>query len=254
MLLASTVLPLQGEHVPAPEHVRGWFYNLLKEVAPELHDLQGVKPFTLGIIRGKTLALRITYLEEKLHAATSPKLWSLIGKSITLGGDTYLLRGVIEGDHPWAKLTTYARLFQGADSSDYPLRFVSPTFFKRHGDHYPLPEPRLVFGSLLSRFSSFAPVEPPPELNAAIDRLTMRAANIRTRSVEHAVRAVGFTGSVVFHLPRSAPEEARWLTALWRYAFFAGVGAKTTLGFGQVKAYHSKVREATNGAEAATNS
>ncbi|NPA76403.1 MAG: CRISPR-associated endoribonuclease Cas6 [Candidatus Diapherotrites archaeon] len=238
MLLASTILPLEGEEPPAVEHVRGWFYGLLKSAEPTLHDQQGLKPFTIGVLNNRSqLSVRITFLNEGLYANISPKLWKLIGKQLKFGKVPYKLLGVIESDHPYAKLSTYARLFQGEAVSDYPLRFASPTFFKRHGDHYPLPEPRLVFGSLLSRFAAFAPIDPPDDLQGVIDRLTLRAVSIRTRPIEHEVRAVGFTGRVVFHLPRASEEEARWLTALWRFAFFSGVGAKTTLGFGQAKPY-----------------
>jgi len=115
------------------------------------------------------------------------------------------------------------------------MLFKTPTFFKRKDAHYPLPEPRLVFGSLLSRFQRFAPVSPPEDLHGVFDRLTFRGYHLRTQSAAHEVPAPGFVGRAVFHLPRATEEEARWLSALWRFSFFAGVGAKTTMGFGLVR-------------------
>jgi len=240
MLLAATVLPLEGSGAPAPEHVRGWFYRLIRELSPSLHDIQQLKPFTLSVLESDPPAIRITFMDERLHAASSPKLWGLVGQELQLGSASYRVCAVLEQDHPWARLSSYPRLFHGGPEQDYPMRFVTPTLFKRHGAHYPLPEPRLVFGSLLARFKAFAPVTTPASLPESIERLTLRYAHIRTHSIEHATRAVGFTGRTVYHLPNASEDEARWLTALWRFAFFAGVGAKTTLGFGQVKPYLSR--------------
>jgi CRISPR-associated endoribonuclease Cas6 len=51
------------------------------------------------------------------------------------------------------------------------------------------------------------------------------------------VDTVGFVGKVVYHLPKATEEEALWLSALGRYAFFSGVGAKTSLGYGLARAF-----------------
>ena len=38
MVLAALVLVLEGEGLPEPLGLRGFFYGLLREVAPEVHD------------------------------------------------------------------------------------------------------------------------------------------------------------------------------------------------------------------------
>lgn len=43
MVLAALVLVLEGEGLPEPLGLRGFFYGLLREVAPEVHD-QGKTP------------------------------------------------------------------------------------------------------------------------------------------------------------------------------------------------------------------
>ncbi len=238
MLLASLVLPLDTPDKPEPAHVRGWFYRLLRDVAPELHDDQKPPPFTLGL-GGKPGGywLRLTLLDEALYAALSPTLYTLAGQRLSLGRQNVLIKGIVHQGHAWAGLATYPRLFHGDPRPDFPLHFASPTFFKRKDAHYPLPEPKLVFGSLMERFRTFAPVTPPDFLKASIARLTLRHLNIHTRPVEHEVRAVGFVGRATFHLPGATEEEMRWLGALLKFAFFAGVGAKTSLGFGQARPY-----------------
>ena len=235
MLLAAVVLPLRGEGTPHPNELQGWFYGLARGADATLHDRPGPKPFTLGWLPGKNPALRLTFLDGHLHARLSPALWDLVGRDVVLGERRFRVGAVVEADHPWAGLSTYPRLFQGEVVADYPMAFRSPTFFKRKGAHYPLPEPRLVFGSLLQKFQQHAPARLPGGLEGVFDRITFRAHDIRTLSAEHDARAPGFVGRVVFHLPRAQEDEARWLTALWRFSFFAGVGAKTTMGFGLVR-------------------
>jgi len=245
MLLAAVVLPYEGPSEP-PERtaLQGWFYALIKRVDPKLHDAKGPKPFTLGVIKGEQPALRITFLNEDLYAQLSPPLWGLVGKEVPIGGRPYRITALLEEGHPWAGLTTYPRLFQTEPTSDYPLFFASPAFFRRWGTHYPLPEPRLVFGSLLKRFQAFAPVKPREDLNEAFEHLTLRHYELKTQPIEHDVRGVGFRGRATFHLLEAQGDEEtrRWLTALWRFSFYAGVGAKTTLGFGQTTPYAFKAR------------
>ena len=55
MVLAALVLLLEGETPPEPVGLRGFFYGLLREVAPEVHD-QGENPFALGFGRAKAFA------------------------------------------------------------------------------------------------------------------------------------------------------------------------------------------------------
>ena len=237
MILAALVLPLEGTERPQPMHARGLLYQLLKEHAPELHDKPGLKPFTVGVGKRDAPFLRFTFLDEALYAALSPKLYGLAGQTVSLGG-RYRVRAVLQEDHPWAGLTTWPRLFGAESCADAPLRFASPTFFRRKGANYPLPEPKLVFGSLIERWNAHAPLAvPEPVATVLTERLTLRYLQLRSRSATAHDRTVGFMGRATFHLPRATPDEAHWLAVLSRFAFYSGVGAKTTLGFGQTTPY-----------------
>ncbi|MEZ0322334.1 MAG: CRISPR-associated endoribonuclease Cas6 [Thermus sp.] len=237
MVLAAVVLLLEGEGPPEPLGLRGFFYGLLREVAPEVHD-QGENPFALGF-GGKEGAFwaRVSLLREDLYGKLSPRLFALEGEEVRLG-KPFRVRAVLQEGHPWAGVTTYPRLFQNPLGPDLPLRFHSPTFFRRKGVHYPLPEPRLVLESLLRRLEAFGPVKAPEGVREALlERTTVRWLEGRTLKAETEVDSVGFVGRVVYHLPRAAEEEQAWLWALGRFAFFAGVGAKTALGYGRAKAF-----------------
>lgn len=240
-ILASLVVQLGGNARPQASHARGFFYGLLKKHAPELHDAPGLRPFSLGV--GGTggqhpYFVRITLLTEPLYAALSPPLYGLVENQITLGGESYHVTALFQEDHSWAGLTTYNRLFQGEASADLSLRFVSPTFFRRQGANYALPEPALVFASLIERWDAFAPAAVPPEVREALtSRVMLRHFELRTRYTEAHERTVGVVGRATYHLPRASDHETRWLSALSRFAFYAPVGAKTTLGFGQVRPF-----------------
>ena len=225
MVLAALVLVLEGEGLPEPLGLRGFFYGLLREVAPEVHD-QGENPFALGFggREGASWA-RVSLLVEELYARLAPRDHALEGAVVRLGPP---LR---------ARAVLPARLFQGPPSRDLALRFASPTFFRRKGVHYPVPEPRLVLESLLRRLEAFGPLKAPEGVREALlERTTVRSLEGRTLPARTEVDTAGFVGRVVYHLPRATEEEALWLSALGRFAFYSGVGAKTSLGYGRARA------------------
>lgn len=244
MVLASLVLVLEGEAPPEPAGLRGFFYGLLRELAPEVHD-QGENPFSLGFGGGERGGYwaRIGLLREELYGRLSPRLFALEGQTIRLG-KPFRVRAVLQEGHPWAGLTTYPRLFQAPEGPDLPLRFYSPTFFRRKGVHYPMPEPRLVLESLLRRLEVLASLPAPEGVREALlERTGVRWFEGKTVRAEADVEAVGFVGRVVYHLPRATEEELAWLWALGRFAFYAGVGAKTSLGLGRVKVFSPRKEE-----------
>ncbi|WP_253701124.1 CRISPR system precrRNA processing endoribonuclease RAMP protein Cas6, partial [Thermus scotoductus] len=159
-------------------------------------------------------------------------------------GHRLRVRAVLQEGHPWAGLTTYPRLFQAPEGPDLPLRFYSPTFFRRKGVHYPMPEPRLVLESLLRRLEVLASLPAPEGVREALlEKTGVRWFEGKTVRAEADVEAVGFVGRVVYHLPRATEEELAWLWALGRFAFYAGVGAKTSLGLGRVKVFSPRKEE-----------
>lgn len=239
MTLAALVLPLEGETRPDPDRLRGLVYGLLQPLDPEIHKAQH-NPFSLGIGgREGQWWVRVSFLEESLYARLSPHLFGLLGQGIRLGSKHYRVQAVLQEEHPWAGVSTYPRLFQGEANPSVELQFASPTFFRRKGLAYPLPEPRLVFESLSLRWNAFAPVKVPQEVQEAWERLTVSRFQGRTHLVapNEDERGVGFVGRVAYYLPKASPTEAQWLQALSRFAFYAGVGAKTSLGFGRARSY-----------------
>ena len=124
------------------------------------------------------------------------------------------------------------------------LEFVSPTVFLSQGRAVLWPEPHRVFGSLLQRWQAYAPALLPGDLEDAFAAcLDVDAYDLQTRVQRYAKGAgrqvwyqKGFVGTCRYRAQRGTPEAVlRVAHLLARYALFAGVGSRTTVGMGQVR-------------------
>ena len=118
------------------------------------------------------------------------------------------------------------------------LKFVSPTAFKSHGQNVPLPLPGSVFGSLLDKWNSFAPIAMPDEVRRFADECMAVSQYVgRTRALHGKAGNVqiGFVGTVRF---TATNRDRYWLSlinVLADFAWYAGVGRLATQGMGQVR-------------------
>jgi CRISPR-associated endoribonuclease Cas6 len=189
-----------------------------------------------------------------LHAAFAP------GATLTFEGVDFTVVAVDDGapggpdtdpHSVWAGQDDYdalaARfLTPGGGSPDrvWALRFAAPTAFKSQGRTLPLPEPALVFGSLVTRWNAFAPVALPAdgvrrfaETCVVVSRFSLRSAPGWDRTYGGGRRSVriGAIGKATY---RALNPDRYWLAALGLLAAFArygGVGIVTTMGMGQVR-------------------
>lgn len=154
---------------------------------------------------------------------------------------------VTPGSHPWSGYTSWAQLVQDASQEpEITLQFVSPTAFsfgqKEWGKKIVvLPQPELVFGSLLRVWNSYAP--PPLRLEEAGLRAYLeeqvvirRIGGLRTRMLRlRGLPQVGFVGTATYGLMGENEVARLALNLLADFAFYAGVGMKTTMGMGQCR-------------------
>ena len=147
-------------------------------------------------------------------------------------------------DGPEVWRCSYADLAAGAEAETrIRVRFLSPTSFRSHEMHYPLPDPGLVYQSWLARWNEFAP----EDLRINIALLDVVAAHVavgrydlRTEMVDMGSnrKAVGFVGKVQYSVVRArkiGDEWVRRLNLLADYAAFCGTGHKTAHGMGQTR-------------------
>jgi CRISPR-associated endoribonuclease Cas6 len=237
-------------------------------LAESLHEDEGPRPYTvsnlvlgtrrqgsLHVQAGQEGWLRFTGLtgpvSEQLQAlaAEPPAAVELDGRTFTVTGGS-----LDRAKHPWAGQATYQELAapyllggQAGPSAKVGLEFVSPTTFKSQGRYVPLPQPELVFGSLLDRWQRFAPIALHPDARRfAAETVVLSRYQLRTRGVPYkqggqgngqpgGAMQIGFTGPVLF---TALNRDRYWLNVLHllaAFAFYSGVGYATTIGLGQTR-------------------
>jgi len=258
--LASITLHLRPTHADTiPAHTgraaQAWFLDSLRAldsaVSAAVHDGTGqLKPFTarglhpaptgelMNLSPRQSYTLRVTTLHTDLtHLALN--LFPRWRQGITLHDQLFAV------EHIEVASTTYADLLNQQPTSPsrrLAFAFFTPTVFKRTGDlSIPLPLPEYVFGSLIDRWARFAPNAPlHNDLRAwVMAHISIDSHDIRTRRVsfERANKGVmvGFVGTVAYYAGSSESPFLAQLHALADYAAYAGVGAKTTVGLGQIE-------------------
>jgi len=236
--------PAQLEGI-SPEVVHASFLSLLRRGDPALAKLlhspkMGRRPFSLSTLgypgRTDRLSLRVGILDPTLFNAFWNRWKKREGLSLTIG--RVRLRPLeIEETGPWIGIGNWAEMLQQKARKDIKFFFYTPTTFRQGDIDLPLPVPRLVFRGLLSRWNAFSPL-PPPLSGETIDRrIALSSVRIQTRTFfDGRSHIPGFVGEVSFRILRGTPPiEAQAIAALADFAFYAGVGRKTTHGMGLVR-------------------
>jgi len=244
----SLTFPLDPDEAdPLPPYpgraLHALFYQWLAvgdySLSTKVHDSEGPRPFTtspLHRVNGQP-TIRFTLLDDELWPALSQGLSKtptieVLNRPLTL-----------PADGPRIAHSSYTELSDGRTDRRIQLRFLSPTSFRSHGMHYPLPDPVLVYQSWLTHWNTFAP----EELRINVALLDIVAAHVavgrydlRTRLVDLGTnwKVVGFIGGVQFNVLRARKIGDEWLrrlNLLADYAAFCGTGHKTAHGMGQTR-------------------
>ncbi len=262
-MLYSVVVELEPEGdevIPATQghHAHAAFISLVTGVDRGLGDRlhgPGAKPFTVSPLLGKftpqdgglrvyggtTYLLRFTLLQDEPFAGLLAGLLAGNVRPIRLGMARFAVKQVHTQPttSPWARVASVASLYERASVRPaVELEFLSPTAFSfGGGKSVVLPEPRLVFGSLLSRWRALSPDTLAPALPSVVeDGILVARYRLETKTLDYGrYLKTGFVGTCTFEVKQQPPEVVRSLNALADFAFFAGVGYKTTMGMGQVR-------------------
>lgn len=231
--------------------------DLLRRASPELatrvHNADSVKPVTASARQGgKEPWIRFSFLTEPIFAHLAHAVQRTAADApVTLGGDRF---EIIElATHPkaspWARCDDFARILERAGAGrSVTLRFHSATAFRSSGRNIVLPQPELVFGSLIARWNAYSDITiPDATAEELLAGLVVSGHNLGTRLIDFGTyRQIGFVGKCTFELKgKPSPDAVRALNALADFAFYSGVGAKTTMGMGQTRL----VRERKGGAD-----
>ena len=184
--------------------------------------------------------MRFTALGEAVYHALSEALLvcQLYETPISLSGSQWQVTAVSVGEdgQEEAGLSSPAVLWRRAiPQSQVTLRWLSPTAFHQSKHHLLLPLPRPTFVGLVQKWCAFAQLPLPDDLLDFIEaHVVAEAHKLRTRAVRFASYQIhGFMGWCRFRALEGTPTQWQALNALARFAFYAGTGHKTTMGFGQ---------------------
>jgi CRISPR-associated endoribonuclease Cas6 len=238
----------------------------------EVHSVEGLKPFSTALLlnerqrraefirAGEEVNIRFTFLDDSLYPLlaryflSTPDLnFELVRTELTISR----ILSTPQSGEEWAGCAPFEEISANASDSEkqFSFHFATPTFFKRGGGPtypdliVPLPLPDLVFGSLLRNWNQFALtsfVEAnllkeicSHHLEMTHHRISSQLARLvfpRDDGTYRTTTFPGFVGSCSFRLVELHDRTIiKTLNALADFAFFSGIGAKTTMGFGVVR-------------------
>lgn len=189
---------------------------------------QGIRPddhfyFRVAFLQGDLIDPLLDGLEK----------WGT--RPITLAHFPFVIRSVdsLPGTHPQVGSSDYSLLAKTPQASgDITLNFRSPTSFKQHKGIQPFPLPELVFSNLQRRWNTFAPSDlqiPEIEWQALVSAFDLKTHAFKLEGGSE----IGAQGWVRYRFLDQ--EQAAIASVLSHFAFFAGVGRKTSMGMGQTQ-------------------
>jgi len=245
------------------------FLRTVRESDPALAEVlhlphMPIRPFTVSTLQGtppardgwihlspeRTYWLRFTALYQPIFERFMARFLRGEGRPIIrLGHAVLLIREILTtpGSHPWAGYASWNDLAGKAEPhAEITLDFASPTAFGFGQQEWGkkvmvLPLPQTVFGSLVRSWNATAPIPlhiDRQELDEYLDEhvVVTRIENLRTRMLRFRNSLqVGFVGRVTYGLMVEDKAIQTKLNALADFAFYAGVGMKTTMGMGQTR-------------------
>jgi CRISPR-associated endoribonuclease Cas6 len=273
-MLRAFLLELRPQGGSPLPPVRGYwahalFLRLIEAVdatlAEALHDQQMRKPYTVAALPAATLSsgglftadpdviwIRLTTLDDSVFEIVAARLLRPPNLRLQLGETFLRVEDVLhhQQQSPLVGCTDFDTLVQGATVARHiEFQFASPTSFNlgqlpsgRRRTSL-LPGPGLVIDSLLQKWSAFLPhgapdrLKPPADMRCVAEELWLPSSyNLHTVSFPlRKSTQSGFIGRCRFRALCDDPEYLRWFNTLADFAFYAGIGARTTMGMGQVR-------------------
>lgn len=222
------------------------------DLGASLHEGSGPRPYSVGVALQPPFSpddpwrvrLRISLFQARLAQLLSEILERLPSarRFDDLSAEVEAIARAPSSDRDVGE-TSYQeilnrRLLVGVEPDPrIELRFVSPTTFHYGERNHPIPLPGLVFGNLVERWNAFSPLTLHPDARRyAEECLAITRFRIESRVVDLAGgKQIGAIGAISYRSLRPDPYWLRLLHALADFAFYSGVGAKTTMGLGQTR-------------------
>ena len=273
-MLLSSIIHLQAlERGALPQYLapalRAEFLNWIgeknKAQSDLLHDGNELRPYTVsdltGTFRsqngfnlaeaGQKAWFRVTSLTDKqtrlLREEVFPKI---VNQEIKLNNVRCKVLTIAE-QHPWVRHTSYIDLvekyFNQNDSlsDSFMVKFNSLTTFSTGDLQVPLPNPKTVVSSWLTRWNKFSREsgvnlpERLKELKASElkeAKLVLNRYALETTTFQYKpIKWVGFTGKCYYRVLAKDEFWMRTCQLLADFSFYCGTGKNTSFGLGQTR-------------------
>lgn len=239
------------------QKIHSLFLRLIKksdeQMSKQLHDEQKGKSFTVSSFLGKELDkpirieknssyfIRLTVLDEEVFDTMIASLLekNTLKESIRVGNVEYKILEIFfdKEQSKWADHTSEQELFNQQYASNLvKLRFYTPTLFKVGDQHCKYPVPEKVFTSLLRKFNKYSKYKIDQQIEEKFKEITVIEKKTQSRRVTlRDFYLEGFIGDVTFKIPEQDEQLIKTANILADFAFYAGVGYKTTMGLGQTQ-------------------
>ena len=220
------------------------------KLAEYLHGENGSHSFSVSCLPNTRhrngVSLRIASLDDDLSRILR-LLTPQSVPSLGLKGVTFNLAGITypEDDDRSTGSTSYHELYNDGiararkGQAELGLRFVTPTSFRMAGSrlNMPLPWPRLVFQSLANKWNKFSPIAVDVNWEVFDKHVSIARHRLRTQMIDFGrYRQVGFLGECCYIVDQQSGKDLlQKIHTLAEFAVYSGVGAKTTMGMGQVR-------------------
>lgn len=241
--------------------VHAWFLDVVRRrdpaLAASLHDGRADKPFTVSMLQGgrrvnggvvaietgEACQLRVTAVDEATGEVVAGIASGDVDR-LVLAGHEFRIEDAAAEERSFAELVDRAVRRDG--KRRIGLRLLSPTAFKSDRQRIPFPWPELLVRKLGEKWNVYAPPRlrlHEGDLAVVTSALWIGRYDLRTevlkfprRHDSHEHPEVGCVGECEFVVDDRAPAGTCTVArSLIEFAYYVGVGHKTTMGMGQAR-------------------
>jgi len=213
--------------------------NEFLTISPFLKGVKSLHRNTL-LLPNQSASFRLTYLKRELLDPLINGFLFFTDKAepLPLSSGEVVVEKVDWQKGTRAHFTSLEEIFSCAQpEKTIVLEFCSPTLFLNGGKDKNFPLPEYVFSSLLKKWKTFSEIEMPSKIKKELRKIRAAQYRLLTVHVPFTEQLItGFIGKVWYELEDEMSNEIKKaLNALADFAFYSGVGYKTSIGMGQVR-------------------
>ena len=231
------------------------FLKAIEEVNSAVSELQhsetALKAFTISNIinmdkdqkieEGKNYFIRVTILDKNLFSVFASAMFKkrVFQKDILIGDIEYRVMDIYftEEKHQMARSFDEEKELEKKEvKREIELLFMSPTFFKSGDKFIRELDLKIMYRGLLKKYNKYSDYEMNEKMMEEVNRIEILEKEIKTRKVKMKNGYfIGFVGKVRLRFNQEREDVVKAFNVLNEFAYYSGVGAKTTMGFGQIK-------------------